>query len=739
MISFVDSPFMQVSITYSRFCFDPSSVRWVLTDDDLESLLHVLQAAPLVVLDLETTGLDEHARAGGDWGVPARVSLASLTIPRGPYAFEGMADTWVIPLSHPAGPFANRWREVLTQIASAIKLQRIPLVNQHVKFDCRWIHATTGVDLSKLIIWDTAVSSHLLDENSSTKLKERAPATFGITRWDDFDLSTPGASERVPIFDLGMYAARDTYWTFALYVLHSEWMFLDVPGTDLEQFNPETPEDIENARLGLIAKYVAMPAVAALTALEQTGIVIDATWIREKIAVSESERDRLTEELTHWFDGSVESEELAVLLPPDSVSFAPTSNWFKSWIDLALRFGDLRIAELTPAGKPSWGKSVLARQARDGGSLAAEKLLELRSHVKQLEFLNSWQSLGVVHNIPGIVEETTIHAQYNIGGHAYSRVQYHNAGAAPKTGRLSSSNPNMQQVTHDLRAAFIPRPGMVFVDLDYSQIELRVVAHIARCIPMIEAFKRGDDLHRLLATRLSGKPQSEVTDPERKAGKAGNFGLVYGMSAEGFQNYADTAYGVSLTYDESVHFRKTFFDLWEGLLEWHNSSALRVARTGQVVSPLGRVRRLPSALSGNDRDVAAAVRAGINAPVQGMASDIMMIALASISGTLPRLSGRFSNSPDSNSLIREYSKPLDGVVPIASVHDSLVAEIPFMNWETPVRECLTRMLNVGIVLEHLGCRFDVPLAVEAKIGTRWGLSDIGTMSADNRGGTINFY
>src|SRR5699024_1263927 len=138
-----------------------------------------------------------------------------------------------------------------------------------------------------------------------------------------------------------------------------------------------------------------------------------------------------------------------------------------------------------------WSKEVLEKQARHGSDIA-EVLLTYRNATKRLEYLRSWLDLAT--------RESRIHTNYNAG--------------SVVTGRLSSSGPNMQQVTKALKPAFVPSPGHYLVDLDYSQIELRVAAFISRAAPMLEAFRTGQDLHRLIAARINGKSPEEVTAKE---------------------------------------------------------------------------------------------------------------------------------------------------------------------------------------------------------------------------------
>src|SRR5690625_3903911 len=204
----------------------------------------------------------------------------------------------------------------------------------------------------------------------------------------------------------------------------------------------------------------------------------------------------------------------------------------------------------------------------------------------------------------------------------------------------------MQQVTYALRPAFIPRPGYVMADIDYSQIEMRVAAHVSGCEPMIEAFNSGQDLHRIIARQIMQQRENheailtgeephivtldEVTADERQAGKAANFGLLFGMGPGGFRNYAEEAYDVILSGEEANTAYEAFFTTWEGLAEWHLRMIARAKRYGYVTSPIGRVRRLPDIHSPIQKLASGSERLAINAPVQGFASDLMQMATASI-------------------------------------------------------------------------------------------------------------
>lgn len=661
-------------------------ITWVWGKESLKDLVKAIHASQKIVMDLETTGLDEYAEAGGDTngGYPARIVLASLTLPNaeraaaGAYSwrtFDGEQPmTYLVPLSHPASPLLGAWRKVMAIIGREINRSGKPFVNANIKFDARWVFAQAGVDLSDRIEWDTTVSSQLVDTEARTRLKIRAARDFGIEEWDDFDLSTPGAAERVDLIQLGEYAARDTYYTWKIEEEHREQMFLT---GDEEPFDSD---DIQMARLGKVATYVAMPTVKTLTKVEQRGFLLDVDWVHAKIEEMDGKRLQACEDILGLY-GTAPAPAPA----KDGVTTAATSKWFRGFVAQAIEAGDLRVTARTDSGNAQWNKAVLIAQQRKG-SPAADALLRHRDATKTLEFLRSWLELRDPNNV--------IHATYNVG--------------FVKTGRLSSSNPNVQQISSRLKPAFIPRPGHVLLDLDYSQVELRVAAFISRSQPMIEAFQRGDDLHRLLAAKIAGKAPEDVTSLERKRAKAGNFGLLYGMSPGGFQSYAATAYDVSLTLEEAQAVHSAFFEMWDGMRQWHGRAKRRAYERGYVTSPIGRTQWLSDLYSKSSFKSSHAERNALNSPVQGFGSDLMQMAAASIMGTLPG-----------------YPLPkVEGAHVVATVHDDICIEVPEDRWQEILIECKRRMEDVNTFLRPLDCQMDVPIVAGPSAGTRWGVHDL---------------
>jgi DNA polymerase I-like protein with 3'-5' exonuclease and polymerase domains len=715
---------------------------WVMDPSSLQALIEACRTSAEVVVDLETTGLDEYATTGGpsNGGVAARISLASFTLPQSDSFGMWNGDvptTYVLPLSHPDSPWLGVWRKTMTRVMNeGVVATRRWVTNQNVKFDARWIFALCGIDISSLILWDTQISSHMLDENETTRLKGRVPIEFaneGVEAWNDFALDYPGASEKVPLLELGEYAARDTWWTWRLAQKHRSDMFVDGGGypVPIVGGHPEAIEDYQTAKFGLLAKWVSMPTTASLTRMEQNGIRLDIPWTKDRLLVEQLRKEEGLDKMS-----AVYGQDRA------KASGAATSLWFKELTTRAVADDKLRIVSMTRNGNPQWNKGVLAKLDRQGFELATV-IRDQRQGTKLAEYLSSW--LGFVSS------DGKIHSTYR-AGHVV-------------TGRLSSANPNMQQVTKQLRPAFIPSSGYYLADFDFSQLELRIAAFVARCEPMLEAFARGEDLHRLLGAKIvadrnqrdnarlkniqwrfrhkgernpdypvdsgemyvvpptdrelawfadhkGGYPYEEdqskveVTPKDRQGAKSANFGLLYLQSPEGYREYAESVYGVVLTIEEAAQFHAAFFEQWTGMHAWHEKVKKQLAHDGYVTSPIGRVRRLPGIWSSQEWERSAAERQAVNSPVQGTGSDLMQVAAADIQGLLPG------------------TKAVPGVRLVATVHDSIVAELPIGHWQESAAEVKRRMENAGQWFRKLGVTLDVPIVADVTVGTRWSLDDI---------------
>mgnify|MGYP005849463631 CR=1 FL=1 len=253
-----------------------------------------------------------------------------------------------------------------------------------------------------------------------------------------------------------------------------------------------------------------------------------------------------------------------------------------------------------------------------------------------------------------------------------------------ETGRMSSSKPNLMQIPRapEYRACFRAAPGLVFVKADYSQIELRLGALVARDEVMLEAFRKGEDLHTKTAAVITGKAREEVTKTDRQHAKAVNFGFLYGMGARTFQEYAFSNYGVKLTLEEAFTTRERFFSVYTGLKRWHET---QTQEEEEVRTLSGR------------RRVTGKITEKLNTPVQGSGADMLKRAL----GLLWKERARFH-----------------GARPVLAVHDELVIEAPVEHAEAVKERLVELMQRAGEEITN----GEVPIEVEAAIFEDWGVT-----------------
>jgi DNA polymerase-1 len=262
--------------------------------------------------------------------------------------------------------------------------------------------------------------------------------------------------------------------------------------------------------------------------------------------------------------------------------------------------------------------------------------------------------------------------------------QFKPLGSDP--GRFSSSRPNLQNVDRGkLRSCFVPSANHKLIVADYSQIELRIGAIFAGDTVMLDAFRAGEDLHRKTAAGVLSKPVEEVVKADRQLAKAVNFGFLYGQGPEGFQRYAKTTYGITLTLEEATEFRQKFFEQYPGLLGWHQSAWNKVETVTEARTVLGRIL-----LPRGDTDWAK-FQMLTNYITQGSAADVIKVAMAKLAYRLP-----------------------SGLM-VATVHDELVFDVPAEGAESLCE--LIRITMIDAFTEVFG---DViPMEVEAKVCSSW--------------------
>jgi DNA polymerase-1 len=266
---------------------------------------------------------------------------------------------------------------------------------------------------------------------------------------------------------------------------------------------------------------------------------------------------------------------------------------------------------------------------------------------------------------------------------------YHQAGAA--TGRLSSSDPNLQNIpirtelSRRIRAAFVAPQGMRLVSADYSQIELRILAHYSRDPALLESFRKGEDVHTRTAAETFQVATEQVTPDQRRIAKVLNFGIAYGLSAFGLAGRLD------LPRDRAQEIIDAYFRRYAGVRRWLDQTVAEAKRTGEVRTLWGRWRPLPEVTSRNPGLRMAAERMAVNTPIQGTAADVIKIAMLRVHAALP------AASPRARLLLQ--------------VHDELVVEAP--EADVSAVEALLRV-EMG-----RAAALDVPLEVEVGHGHSW--------------------
>ncbi|MCK4963731.1 MAG: DNA polymerase I, partial [Dehalococcoidia bacterium] len=263
------------------------------------------------------------------------------------------------------------------------------------------------------------------------------------------------------------------------------------------------------------------------------------------------------------------------------------------------------------------------------------------------------------------------------------------------TGRLSSSDPNLQNIPirgelgQQVRKAFVASDGSLLLSGDYSQIDLRVMAHLSQDAHLLAAFHHDDDIHQATASEVFGVPPAEVTPDMRRVAKTVNFGVLYGMSGYGLEQATE------LSREEATQFITTYFEKHSGVKEYIEATKRQARDQGYVETVLGRRRYIPDINSPNGQVRAAAERMAINMPIQGTSADIIKRAMIDI---------------HREKRVRKLKSRM-----ILQVHDELVFEVP--------REELEQMKKLVLDIMPNALKLSVPVTVEVKVGENWGEMD----------------
>ena len=492
-----------------------------------------------------------------------------------------------------------------------------------------------GMEL-QTIAFDILIAAYLLGEKS-LKLKSLAFNRLGIEIPALPDLTGSG-SRQLPPTSLEIEQAGE------LVCSEADALF---------RLKEKLEAELHSDELWGLFNDIEMPLVSVLARMEMNGVLVDRTLLIEMSASLNAEMQKLEAEIYsdvgHQFNINSPQQLSSVL-----------------FTELKL---DTKVRRKTQSG---FSTDAATLETLKGAHPVIEKILQYR----QLSKLKSTYADA----LPQLVNPHTgrVHTSYNQTGTV--------------TGRLSSSEPNLQnlpvrgEIGAKIRQAIIAQPGWMLLSADYSQIDLRVLAHISQDTELINTFLRDEDVHTHTASEVFGVPDAEVTPQMRRAAKTINFGVIYGMSGYGLQQATD------LSREEAELFINTYFSRYPGVRQYIETTKKKAAELGYVQTLLGRRRYIPEINSTNRLAREAAERMAINMPIQGTSADIIKIAMVNL---------------DSEMVKRKLQTLM-----ILQVHDELVFEVP--------PEEMEMMNKLVEEIMPAAMKLSVPLKVEIKTGKNWG-------------------
>ena len=549
------------------------------------------------------------------------------------------SEGYYIPVGHKTQSPQLPVDQVIAALTPVMTDPAIRKAGHNIKYDAL-VLSNYGLDVTPLS-YDTMIGEWLVDPAShNLGLKDMADTLLGISMTHIEELIGRGRDQLgmdvVPIASAAPYAAADAEVTLRLV--------------------PLVQKRMEERKCVKIFEEIEMPLVPVLISMEREGISLDTAFFEK---FSREMGKRL---------GELESEVYG------QVGHAFNLNSTQQLSRVL--FEDLKL------DPPDRGKKT----ASGHYSTSAAVLDELKGKHPVVDLLLEYRELSKLKST--YLDSLPLQVNPRSG-----RVHTSFSQTGSVTGRLASSDPNLQNIPtrtelgRQVRLGFVAAPGYTLVSVDYSQIELRIVAHMAGDKAMLDAFREGQDIHATTAAAIYDIPLEEVTKDQRRHAKAINFGLIYGMSAFGLTRSTD------LTLAEAENFVKDYFEHFPGVKKYLDNIRVTAARQGYVETMLGRRRYFPNLANPvNQMMRNREEREAINAPIQGTAADIMKIAMINVQDAIVG-SGLESRM-------------------ILQVHDELVLEVPENELEKTVK-------LVRRVMEE-AYKLDIPLLTEARSGVNWG-------------------
>jgi uracil-DNA glycosylase family 4 len=645
-----------------------ADIKYIDTREKLDKLVALLRLATTVVCDIESVD------PGTEFHPDARmVSISFTFIYRSPKDGKRKLMVTAVPLFHPESPFRKRWRAVLKHLAAAV--EQVPVhMGHNTKYDARWCRQF-GIRLRT--DHDSLLMAHTLDENRQKGLKPQAQSRLGVAPWG---IDTKSLLD-TPLYDVLEYNALDTFYT---------WHISKVMLTELKS----------KPRQYRIYKNLMMPASEVYVDAERRGVWMDRERLATRTKIAWDTRAHIEAQLAEYIPEP--SDENGWPKMGKKGKYAEV-NWNASNWSRWFWFEHLGMPVLERGkekddgslGAPSMAEAVMVNLAEATEHPAIQLHLERGKWEKYCSsFLGTYEEQ--------LDADDRLHTTYKLHGAVTGRTSSGKVDDEKITAsRGRRRGVNLQQVPRDpfIRGLFGAPPGRAFVEADFSQIELRLAAFLARERQMLHLYATGIDLHLATAARTMGVPLSQVTKDQRKKAKPVNFGFLYGMSWAKFIKTAWENYGVRFTPAEAEATRVAFFEAYPDLPKWYNKQRRLAREYGRVETPMGRVRHLPDIYS-PDRGVRSeAERQAINSPVQGFASDMLLFGMALIHEVFKR-------------------ENIDGYV-IGTVHDAC-------NFDIAEHELARALPIIKNTLENLpleekfDVRLDVPIVADLKVGRHWG-------------------
>ncbi|WDT86178.1 DNA polymerase I [Alteromonas sp. 009811495] len=543
-----------------------------------------------------------------------------------------------VPVAHdyPDAPNQLSRDMVLNALKPILESHDSIKVGQHIKYD-KNVLANYDITLNG-IGFDTMLESYVLNSTAQRHdMDSLALAYLGHKTIHFEEIAGKGAKQltfnQIPLEEAGPYAAEDADITLRLH--QAIW---------------EKLSGIDELKRLLID--IEVPLACVLSRMEQQGVLIDSQKLRQQ---SQDLATRIAELEKEVHEEAGEPFNLGSTKQLQHILFEKMS---------------LPVIKKTPKGAPSTSEDVLQELALEYP--LPQKIMEYRGLTK---LKNTYTD-----KLPKMINHRT--------GRVHT--SYHQAVTA--TGRLSSTDPNLQNIPirneegRRVRQAFVPREGNKIVAADYSQIELRIMAHLSGDKGLLDAFAHGKDIHKATAAEVFSVPLDDVTTEQRRSAKAINFGLIYGMSAFGLSKQ------LNIPRNEAQKYMDLYFERYPGVLEYMDSTREGAKEKGYVETVFGRRLYLPDIKASNGARRKGAERAAINAPMQGTAADIIKMAMIKVDDWIA-------------------NNASDDVTMMMQVHDELVFEIKEEKVEEHVATITALMENAATL--------NVPLVVEAGVGENW--------------------